>query len=413
MLYVYKCMPNKLHNGWRAWVIFLLFTGMLLSLFISRAALSITMALFVLVSCIHREYRQQWRNFLSSRVCTGMSLLFLLPLVSGGWSDDRNTWLQLVQVKLPLILLPLAFASPFTLKPRMWEGLVYLLVLLVVAGSLWSVGHYAADPSAAEQDYLQAKTLLTPLKNDHVRFSWLVSATVLLAGWLAFQKRQEQKVPAFLLGLAAVWLAVYLHILAVRTGLFSLYGMMIACTIWLGFRKPGYGISVLAALIVLPLLAWLLLPTFRNRVKYIRYDYAWFSKGAYLQGGNDALRVISLKAGWHLLEKHPWQGTGFGDIKKDADAWYAAEYPEMKEEEKVYPASEWLVYGAGCGWPGVLLFSVAMLLPFFARVTNKGAWWLLNATAAFSFLFDTGLEVQYGVFLYAILVLWCWKWWRC
>jgi hypothetical protein len=34
----------------------------------------------------------------------------------------------------------------------------------------------------------------------------------------------------------------------------------------------------------------------------------------------------------------------------------------------------------------------------------------LNIIAAFSFLFDIGLEVQFGVFIYSFLVLWLWKW---
>jgi hypothetical protein len=29
---------------------------------------------------------------------------------------------------------------------------------------------------------------------------------------------------------------------------------------------------------------------------------------------------------------------------------------------------------------------------------------------AFSFLFDIGLEAQFGVFVYAFIVLWWWKW---
>jgi len=27
-----------------------------------------------------------------------------------------------------------------------------------------------------------------------------------------------------------------------------------------------------------------------------------------------------------------------------------------------------------------------------------------------SLLFDIGLEVQFGVFIYSFVVLWCWKW---
>ena len=51
-----------------------------------------------------------------------------------------------------------------------------------------------------------------------------------------------------------------------------------------------------------------------------------------------------------------------------------------------------------------------MLIHFLIKMENKLLWWLLNGTAAFSFLFDIGLEVQFGVFIYSFIILWWWKW---
>jgi hypothetical protein len=82
----------------------------------------------------------------------------------------------------------------------------------------------------------------------------------------------------------------------------------------------------------------------------------------------------------------------------------------MRESDRILPSSEWMIYGSGSGWPGLLLFTLAMLIPFFIRMPDKLLWWLLNATAAFSFIFDIGLEVQFGVFIYAFLILCCHRW---
>jgi hypothetical protein len=52
-----------------------------------------------------------------------------------------------------------------------------------------------------------------------------------------------------------------------------------------------------------------------------------------------------------------------------------------------------------------------MLMPFFVRVKRGQVFWIaLHVTAAFSFAFDMGLEVQYGVFLYVFTTFWWWKW---
>jgi hypothetical protein len=83
----------------------------------------------------------------------------------------------------------------------------------------------------------------------------------------------------------------------------------------------------------------------------------------------------------------------------------------MLESDKLYPSSEWLIYGAAAGWLGVLVFTGVMLAPLFIKTkTNHFFWISLNSILALSFLFDIGLEVQFGVFLYAFVVLWWWKW---
>lgn len=129
-----------------------------------------------------------------------------------------------------------------------------------------------------------------------------------------------------------------------------------------------------------------------------------------MEGGNDAVRVISLKAGWGLIKENPAKGVGYGDILKETRNWYDSHYLLMIERDKIYPSSEWLMYGAGCGIAGLILFTLAMFIPFFVRTGNRLLWWLLNGTVLFSFLFDIGLEVQFGVFVYSFIVLWWYRW---
>ena len=68
------------------------------------------------------------------------------------------------------------------------------------------------------------------------------------------------------------------------------------------------------------------------------------------------------------------------------------------------------MYGVAAGWIGFVLFTIVMFIPFFERTRSQFFWVTLNLVMAFSFLFDIGLEVQFGVFIYAFVVLWWWKW---
>lgn len=412
MLYVYKSMLNKLQNDWRRHIIFLFAGLMLASLFLPRAFLTITMTGFAVAALADRNFVRYLRRFISSPLLWGMSLLFFIPLLSGLWSEDSGKWMEMIRIKLPLFVLPLAFAGTVNLSARQWEWLATLFVLLVTAGTIWSVFHYLQDMQTINEGYLMAKAMLTPLQNDRIRFSWLVAAAILTSGWLVYHRFKMKKAAAISIFVVAVWLIIYLHLLAVRTGLFSFYLAMIIAALWLVLRKLKwqYGVLLMFLTFLLPVLAYFFIPTFQNRVKYIRYDAGYFQKAHYLPGGNDAVRVISLKAGWSVMLQKPLKGTGFGDVPAAVNEWYRINYPEMKEQDKVYPASEWLMYGAGAGLPGFIVFTVCMLIPFLTRVRHLLPWWMLNAAAAFSFMFDIGLEVQFGVFIYAFTVLWWWKW---
>lgn len=418
-------MPGKLQNdpitpdsnrgGWRAPVIFMLMVIMMATLYISRAALSSGILAFTAVSLIHPGFKKQVLLFFASPLLWGMSLLFFLPLVSGLWSEDKRGWLEIIRIKLPLLFLPLAFAGPpgnyrVHFSKKQWEWLAWFFIALVTVASLWSLFHYLSNMSAANEGYLRAKTIITPLENDHVRFSWLISVGVLLSGWLWTIKRKENKPVAWVLAIVLAWLVIFLHILAARTGLISFYIMLAGMTGWLLVAKFKYGMALLIILITLPVIAYQALPTFHNRVNYFLYDLEYFKKTHYLPGANDAVRMISLKAGWGVMNKQPVTGVGFGDVLSETKKWYDGNFPEMLEADKIYPSGEWLLYGAGCGWPGIVLFSFVMMIPFWIKTSNPLVWWLLNVTAAFSFLFDIGLEVQFGVFLYSFIILWWWKW---
>lgn len=382
--------------------------GMLLSLFLSRAALSITMMLFIAAALMHKQVWTQLKKGITNPLLLGMCLLFIMPLVSGLWSSNVAEWGSVVRIKLPLALLPLAFAGSWQFSPKQWHRVAAVFLVFLIGGTLWSTLYYLQNIAEVHEGYLQAKTLRTPLGNDHVRFSWLVSAGVLLCGVLLHSQKHFKA----LLIIVALWLALYLHLLAARTGLFSFYIMLVGYTIWYLWQQKNVSKSFygLGALVLLPVAAFLFLPTFQNRIKYFVYDYDFIKKGTYLPGANDGARAQSYKGGWAILQENPF-GVGAGDVKDEVNAWYASHMPNMVATDKLLPSSEWLLYGGFCGWMGVVLFTIIMCLPLFIKPLRYHIfWWLLTGTLAASHLFDVGLEVQWGVFIYSFFVLWWWKW---
>ena len=407
-------MWNKIQNDWRQKIIFFSMSFMLVSLFLSRGMLSISLILFVIISFFHKHVGAQLRRFLSSPILWGMSLLFLLPFVSGLWSLDKVSWMEVLRIKAPLFFLPLAFAMPLNFSDENWERLAFVFLLLVTAATFWSMWQYVTNMKAIHQGYLHAKVIRTPLDDDHIRFSWMVSIGILLAGWqLILKRRTRSKIILCVLIIMIVWLTIYLHILAARTGLLCFYAMLLFSAGWFLVKKskPLLSILIIVLVILLPVVSYFIFPTFQNRIKYFLYDASYFRQSSYLPGSNDGSRFFSIKAGIHILKENQVFGVGFGDIKKETNDWYAANIPQMLEKDKLNPSSEWLMYGDGCGWLGMLIFTFVMLIPFFIRNhCAKIVWLLLNVSATLTIIFDVGLEVQYGVFLYSFIVLWWWKW---
>src|SRR5690349_4271088 len=103
---------------------------MWISLFISRAFLSISLMLFVAAACVHKDISKQLIRFIKTPLLVGISLLFLLPFVSGLWSSNTDQWQDTMRIKLPLLILPIAFAGNWRLSKKQWAYIAIVLTAL-------------------------------------------------------------------------------------------------------------------------------------------------------------------------------------------------------------------------------------------------------------------------------------------
>jgi len=390
-------------------LIFFSIVLMLVSLFSSRFLLSLGFILFLFLTCFHKNILNQFTCFIRKPFLLGMSVLFLIPFLTWFWTEDKNMWMRFVRIKLPLLLFPIAFAGNWQLSSRQWKLIAYVFLFLVIAGCCWSLWQYFQNIHSIHEQYLRAKLIPTPLENDHVRYSLIVTIAIMCLAVLmqAYILPKKRFIPVVLLAL----LIVYLHILSARTGLISLYIFLVLALFYMVFKHNKTRLFIVLPILILamPVAAWFLFPTFQNRIRYNLYDLSNIRENKYTAGANDGNRLLSLKAGWNVLDQHPF-GVGADVVKKTYD-WYDINVPQMPPAEKLFPSSEPLMYAGFAGWIGLVLFFITMVLPFFEPVEKNYFFWVvLNFIMAFSFLFDIGLEAQFGVFIYAFTVLWWWKW---
>jgi O-antigen ligase len=371
------------------------------------SVLAMVLGLFLSRAFLLAPLRLGWREWLRRSTIDPLVWIFglcwMLPLASGIWSEDHQAWMDVVRIKLPLLLLPLGWVG-FYFSERGQQRIGWALIGLVLFGAGYSIVKGFEGSDSVLRDYLSGKTLPTLLDNDRVRFSWLVVAILFWMGmgWVDAGKRLR-RLYIFL----SIILIMFLHVLAVRIGLLCFY-LLAFFFLLRALLTPATHIRaaiLMLLLIALPIAMYQWLPTFRARVNYIRYDWSHTMNGKYLSGGNDAIRIQSLQVAGDIIRAHPVAGVGFGDIRSAMSKGYDEVSPGLSEQDRIYPANEWAVYGVGMGCIGLIAFSACMIALFFFSSSHPfyGRSWAL--ATILTMVTDIGLEVQYGVFLIPFFIL--------
>jgi hypothetical protein len=368
----------------------------------SRALLSMAMMAFFLVTVVSR--------FKESREAVGhswwmklMILLFIIPALTVFWSEDSSQWLRSVQVKLPLLFMPLAIPVFMGMGRRIKNSLLFTLCGLIVLSSFYSYWNYFSTPGMNEL-YLKAKVLPVAMSNDHVRYAWLlvIGYTWLLYALLKGGIKGKMKIIGY--GLL-VYIAVFIHVLAAKTGLMGFYIVNAVAILTMVPAKLRFA-SILLFLSI-PLIGWFLLPSFQNRVKFVVWDYQNYSRGSYVEGLSDGPRILSYQAGADVFSRHPLTGVGSGDVLSETWQWYDVNAPFLKNYERLLPSNEVLLYACAGGILAAIVCLIALFYPFFMKnIRGNMLWFCFHITSVIGFMYEIGLEVQHGVFLYGFFSCW-------
>ncbi len=389
-----RVLKSKWKENWVMICLVLLFAGLMLS----RALVSFASVLIVVPFLFEKKLTAPQKKDL---IAVG---LILLPVVlSGLWSDDKTLWWNSLSVKLPLLTLLLGLYA-VTITDDQWKKISIVYIIIISLGCAWSVSRYLLNTAAIEAAYLKAKVLPTPADADYVRFSWMVVIAILL-GIKCFLAENQKRIQLLLL-ILIFCLVIYLHMLAAKTGLICLYSATGIYVLHIFFveKKWKKGLLLIVIFSSLAFIAYNSLPTLRNRVQYVLYDFSLYSKGNTAPGYNDAARWLSIRAGYAITNDHPVTGVGFGDLLPAVEQWHQKNNPGGFDYERFRPACEWLVYSAGSGLLGMLCFSAGVFFLLFRNTTKNPLSLILGIAGLLPLLTDDTLEGQFGVILLAFIV---------
>lgn len=370
----------------------------------SRALLSMSLLGFALNELRYGSLTRRLRCWLRQPYGVVFTFLFWVPALTFFWSSNTVAWANQMLILLPLLLLPLLTAVPPPLHVHERNGIALAFIAVIVAGTLYSTAAYLLAAERYHAVYDKAKIFVTPASGDYVRFSWAVCIALLLGLHLLRQNTGWRALHKAVLGGALLWLVLYLHLLGSKTGMLGSYLVLGGNAVVL-LQKRQWRVAglLLAAMVVAPVVAYYLFPTFQLRLRYISWDVEHYIQGRYIEGLSDGNRILSARAALELL-RHYWPaGVGFGDVFTAMQQWYAANAPWMPRAEMLYPANQWLQYALGAGVAGAAVVTVAVLWPFFQKQRPLN-YYVFHALCVFTMLYENSLGQQYGVFLYGFFI---------
>jgi O-antigen ligase len=197
--------------------------------------------------------------------------------------------------------------------------------------------------------------------------------------------------------------AVFLHLLAARSGLIALYillGLGLGYLLYVpSLRRLAFPALLVSAAFAVVMVSTI--PTLRLRWNYVAYTVSQFSDHGLSANYSDMSRVISYDIAWRSIVQSPLAGVGSGDMMLAMTAGYEHYYPSVAPAQRLVPHNQLLIAGLACGFPGILLFSVWWICPVLGlRRSFQGfmllAAWLMMLVPMMA---EPMLEVQFGVFV--------------
>ncbi len=325
-----------------------------------------------------------------------ITLHFVVVLLSGYYSDDTQFWLARLRIKAPFLLLPMAFYLLPTITRHTYRTMHASLVIVMVISTVPILGTILGDPQAILERLADGKSIETP--GNHIRYSLLIALGAVSAFILWVQKFSiHRKWEPTLWLVLGVYLFLFAHLLAVRSGLLALYAalFLLACIGLTKRIKWRWSLLAIGILIASPLASYLAIPSLKTKMEYTIRDFENNLDGKW-SGFSDAQRIRSVEGGLHLGLKHPWVGVGAGDLRSEMQSYFLT---HLNKTSFLLPHNQFVTLFASCGLIGLILFQFALFLPLI-RFLQEPLLLSMQVIIILSLLVENTFEVSSGVAIY-------------
>ncbi len=395
-------------------IIVLWMIGMLISAEVLMSLPMITLLLMAIFEWdgnsfgFRKKLKHNWQQLTKDKTWLIATIPFLLVVFTAPFSnEDLNYLWERIRIKIPFLVLPFAFISIPQFSKKSYYNLLYIFLILTSLCSLGVLFNYLSNFEEINILISQGQAIPTPC--NHIRFSLMVAYSIIIGVYLFFKQHHFKfRWEKWCLGGLALFLFIFIHVLAVRSGLAVFYlasSILIFRYIFLS-KKYVLGGWLIIGLLSAPFIAYHTIPSIKTKIAYMKYDYFQSRNQDAGRGYSDSERIMSLQMASNIIKEHSFLGVGAGDLKHEMQQQYAQHYPDIPREEQKMPHNEYISILAGTGIIGLFFFLIFCVYPI---IHNKNyqepLFFAFLLILLFSFLVENTIENALGVALCTLFLL--------
>ncbi|QKG58495.1 O-antigen ligase family protein [Hymenobacter sp. BRD128] len=238
-----------------------------------------------------------------------------------------------------------------------------------------------------------------PTIPDHIRFSLLISMAVLTGAVLVFDKTLAIRLRRATAA-GVILLFIFQHLLAVRSGLATMYVGGVLWLGWLGWQQRRWRV-VFTTTVLLAALAGgclLLFPTLQNKITNTRDDTDRLSSVDAANNYSVTARVYSYKVAWVIIREHPLLGVSKVKMDEAMAEQYGYMYPQIARRHYLMPHNQFIYNMVAYGLVGLGVFLLGFYYPLWLALRRRNITLvLLYVVVTLSFLVEYTLETHIGI----------------
>ncbi|MEZ5025691.1 MAG: O-antigen ligase family protein [Chitinophagales bacterium] len=373
-------------------------------LFYSNALKSISLVTLSCSFLLFDNWKKNVKTILKNKLYISIILLVSIYIVSCFISTDKIQAFILIRNKISWLFIPITL-SLFDIDRRKLKIIIGFATILAITQALFALFFLVKHYGEIGQLYATGN-VLPVIKIHHVQIAVLMAicVVVLVANFLNTNQKKEKIISI----LAVLFLFLFLHIFAVRTGIILMYAMLLCYLSWYYIQLKKWKIVWMSSisLVFLFFIFYQTSTNLKSKVDYMFYDiYQYTNQTTTKHFYSDSRRLQSIKIGVDVLKKYPIFGTGVGDLYDECAKRYQQQYPELDKSYYFLPHCQYLYFLSAFGYLLGFLAIVCFVFPLYYFAKNQQMLLLSIYLACLLFaIWDAYIGTLFGTCLYVLII---------